>query len=439
MEDQFGSKLSWFLMLLNFVCICTVNSMEEDTNYTAENLKFDFQHLEKNTHQFVEFDLEDTLYANDASGFYELLPFYKKVNVQDKMNIILHWNYVERKWELMKTEMLDSFHVLSRQNDSKINNSYFFDEKFKKVDVVDEHYDALHQYKVDIMKLKEENRKLKKELDETKHILNLINPEKIAFKEKQYKANIIELKKQNETLQTELNLTTKKLNVENVKHTNLKENLVTLMTEFANLTNEINHISYNLKDADERTIQDYKAKLRELKDRSEKNEKLNSPPETDSSLSIEIEKQDIVDPAHKITLTSSEYFGLVLDRNKKKFNRLKNLYNPENEITKLNLENEREKETISNIEAKEEENFQEDGEQESQEREPLKYFVSKEEFEMNYSEEESQDREPLTPSFKLTDEQIDQPRIFQNGANQEITENQIQNDELELQSQDQRH
>jgi len=339
-KNVYNSKLSWLILIYIFGILLSY-AMQEKIIHTPENLQSDFEDLANNPEKYVDFDLDDTLYT-DATGFYRLLPYYQKVNTKG-INYLIQWNPLENRWQLMNTEVLDSFQILHRQ--LEVDEIKRRKESFS--------CDTLQNYKFNLMKLKETNTKLQKEVDKTKKELNSANQKYNTLQE-----NLTPIVEKNEQLTKKvLKGPFKKNNIENEQneisksapyYNNrphqrkiLNENLNQYTEDFpeikdeseefnkANVQNQQYKISKTVK-FHEIFLEQYKEKFNKLQIKREENtnEYYNSQIENLTPIMEKLVVKDSFQPdvqnAKNEILKSSQKHELWFQEYKKKFDQLKN-------------------------------------------------------------------------------------------------------------------
>jgi len=105
------SNISWFILLCLFRILLT-HAMEENktkiNTYSVNQLQNDFIGLRKKPQKYVEFQLDaEKTEHPDASGLYELLPYYQKINPLGEIsNYAIQWCDFEKQWQLIKVNPL---------------------------------------------------------------------------------------------------------------------------------------------------------------------------------------------------------------------------------------------------------------------------------------------------------------------------------------------
>jgi len=345
-KNLYNSKLSW-LTLIYIFGIFFLHATREYTTYTPQNLESDFEDLAKNPEKYITVDLDDTLYS-DASGFYKLLPCYRKVNTKS-INYLIQWNGLANKWQLMNTGVLDSFQILHRQlhADDFKKISFEYGESISN--------DPLQNHKFNLMALKEKNTKLQTDLDKTKEELNSINEKYETLKETL--TQMIPLEEVEQIIKDVLQNVNKKPNESNLE--NEQNQILNSAQTFDNPPNEYNEnlnpdrkntpkLKKNIKDdldqfkkADveneqyeisktvkyhEMFLQQYKEKFNKLKINSKQNKAgFNTSRNRNLTPSRkEFKVKDESQSENNEILKSSKYYELWFQQYKNKFLQLKN-------------------------------------------------------------------------------------------------------------------
>jgi len=210
MKPLFKSNLSWF-MLLYLLKILLTNAMDENKPkiniYSVNQLQNDFIGLKKNPQKFVEFQLNAEKTAHpDAGGLYELLPYYQKINpLGEKANYAIQWCDFERKYQLIKINPLGDLRRLDVE-ETNIATLLEGDQFSRPINADIKSYTTYEQMKLVVKTVGEKNKELKIKIMEMEETIVLLqsktNDEITSAREtnKKLEETLIKIKEQNKKL-----------------------------------------------------------------------------------------------------------------------------------------------------------------------------------------------------------------------------------------------